>query len=191
MCSANMLSGGARPIDLTNATFASPVVQAVLDMLSHAQHLLDIDPEQARIFIERASDLLTPVSPPRAAPPVQSTARRASGLAPWQARKVSRHIAENLGQPLRVAALAALVSLSHNHFSRSFKGTFGAGPREYVTHRRLEHVKVLMIQTDLSLCQIALDCGFCDQAHMCRTFHAVVGSAPGHWRRRNNLSVAA
>ena len=112
-----------------------------------------------------------------------------TGLAPWQERKVVRHIGEHLDRPISIGALAQIVGLSANYFSRRFKGSFGVSPREYVIRSRLERAKTLMQQTGASLCQIALDTGFCDQAHMSRLFHAVVGSPPNRWRREQTLAA--
>ena len=114
-----------------------------------------------------------------------------TGLAPWQERKVMRHIGEHLDRPISIGALAEIVGLSTNYFSRRFKGSFGVAPREYVIRSRLERAKSLMQQTGASLCQIALDTGFCDQAHMSRLFHAVVGSPPNRWRREQMSALAA
>lgn len=155
---------------------AGPIIQTLLDMLNRADRALDVDPRQARIFIDQASRLLQPA--------MRQPHKRAAALAPWQERKVLRHISENLDRSIGNRALAELVGLSASHFARRFKGSFGASPRDYVIRGRVERAKTLMRETDASLCQIALDSGFCDQAHMSRQFHAVVGSTPSRWRRQ-------
>jgi transcriptional regulator GlxA family with amidase domain len=48
-----------------------------------------------------------------------------------------------------------------------------------------------MTGTSLSLSRIALDCGFCDQPHLCRTFQQAVGWTPNHWRKANAVGSAA
>jgi AraC family transcriptional regulator len=40
-----------------------------------------------------------------------------------------------------------------------------------------------MVQTDAPLSHIALQCGFVDQAHLCRQFRKVTGETPAAWRR--------
>jgi AraC family transcriptional regulator len=43
-----------------------------------------------------------------------------------------------------------------------------------------------MLQTDLSLSDIAIGCGFADQAHLCKHFRAFTGETPAAWRRANS-----
>lgn len=154
---------------------AGPVVQALLDMLNRAERALEVDPRQAKVFIGQASRLLEP------APDGGKT--HAAGLAPWQERKVLRHIEERLDQPIRNQDLAQVVGLSLGHFGRRFKAGFGVSPRDYLIRARVERAKTLMHDKDTPLSQIALDSGFCDQAHMCRLFRTVVGITPSRWRR--------
>jgi transcriptional regulator GlxA family with amidase domain len=102
---------------------------------------------------------------------------------------ILRHIEDHLDQGLCNREMAAIVQLSAGHFSRCFKGSFGVSPRDYVIRSRLERAKILMRRSGNSLCQIALDSGFADQAHMSRLFHAIVGSTPTRWRRAQASDV--
>ena len=68
-------------------------------------------------------------------------AQEISRLAPWQERKVARHIGEHLDRPISIRDLAALVGLSANYVSRRFKGSFGVTPRAYVIRSRLERAE--------------------------------------------------
>jgi AraC family transcriptional regulator len=165
---------------------AGQIAQAILEMLETAQRVLRADPGQARSLLDQASILLTP------APSIETSDPNAlSGLAPWQERKVEQFVAENLDRTIAVGELAALARLSTTHFSRVFKRSFGVTPRDYVMRARLERAKTLLTQTSVSLCQIALDCGFCDQAHMSRIFHQVIGATPSRWRRQTMFEMAA
>jgi hypothetical protein len=44
-----------------------------------------------------------------------------------------------------------------------------------------------MLATDASLSDIALSCGFADQAHLCKHFRLAVGQTPAAWRREHRL----
>jgi transcriptional regulator GlxA family with amidase domain len=136
-------------------------------------------PRQARPFLDRAARLIEPVAGTGAQP----TKRSPTGLSPWQERKVLRYIEEHLSGAIRNRDLAEITGLSVGHFARRFRGSFGVSPHEYVIHSRLEHAKTLIRRTRSPLCQIALASGFSDQAHLSRTFHAMVGDTPTRWRR--------
>ena len=104
-------------------------------------------------------------------------------LLAWQARKVLDHIDRHITSRVLVADLCALVSRSAGHFSRSFRGTFGCSPHAFVVRRRVELAARHMLETDTSLSEIALECGFVDQAHLSKHFRVVIGETPAAWRR--------
>lgn len=66
--------------------------------------------------------------------------------------------------------------------SRDFRALYGTSPYRYVTMRRLEYCRRLML-TDKSLADIALIAGFADQSHMTRHFVKAFGISPGAWLR--------
>jgi AraC-like DNA-binding protein len=105
------------------------------------------------------------------------------GLAPWQKRKIQSYVAERLGDPLHVEELARLVSLSTNHFSRAFKESFGVPPHAFIIKARVERAGDLLLTTTERIAEIALSCGFADQAHLCHCFRRAVGMSPAAWRR--------
>jgi AraC family transcriptional regulator len=104
-------------------------------------------------------------------------------LLAWQARKVLEHIERHVTHRVLIADLCALVQRSEAHFSRSFRRTFGQSPHAFVVRRRVELAVHYMLQTDTPLSDIALQCGFVDQAHLCKHFRRIVGDTPAAWRR--------
>ena len=111
-------------------------------------------------------------------------------LLAWQVRKVLDHIDRHITSRVLVADLCALVSRSEAHFSRSFRGTFGYSPHAFVVRRRVELAAKYMLQTEMSLSDIALGCGFVDQAHLCKHFRVVTGETPAAWRRAQRVQGA-
>ena len=108
---------------------------------------------------------------------------RRGHLLAWQVRKVHDYIESHIAEPLLVADLCGLVQRSEAHFSRCFKRTFGESPHSFVMQRRVEMAARYMLMTDVSLSDIALRCGFADQAHLCRNFRHALGQTPAAWRR--------
>jgi AraC family transcriptional regulator len=92
-------------------------------------------------------------------------------------------IERQVGRAISVAELARACGLSTNHFARAFRKTHGVSPRAWLILRRIERAQALLVGSDLSLADIALECGFCEQSHFSRQFAKVVGVTPGAWRR--------
>jgi AraC family transcriptional regulator len=108
------------------------------------------------------------------------------GLAPWQVKLVLEHIDANLGSKLRLAAIAKLVGFSStSHFSRAFKVSRGFSPGAYIRVTRVNRAKRMINTTRDPICRIAVDCGFSDQAHLCKSFRRWVGVSPATWRREH------
>jgi transcriptional regulator GlxA family with amidase domain len=106
------------------------------------------------------------------------------GLSPQRERLVKQLILERLGESLEVTELARACALSRSHFSRAFKCSTGCSPQEWIRQQRIARAKLLIQHTDLSLTQISLECGFCDQAHFCHMFTRSEGINPFAWRCR-------
>jgi AraC-like DNA-binding protein len=139
--------------------------------------------------IQRVSDLLRDdpelhrLVMPEATNETASELRARGGLTPWNARLIRQHVEQNLEGTLRNKDLAAIVGLSESHFYRAFKDSFGDTPHRYILRVRVERARQLLLTTDVSLGQIALDCGLADQAHFCRLFRRFHGESPGAFRR--------
>ena len=121
-------------------------------------------------------------------PPLEEGAPDGRGrLLEWQARKVREYIDGHITGPVPVADLCALIQRSEAHFSRSFKRTFGESPHAFVMRRRVELAARYMLATDAPLSDIALRCGFADQAHLSKNYRQAVGQTPAAWRRVHRL----
>ena len=106
------------------------------------------------------------------------------GLAPWQRRRASELLHENIHGRIRLADIASECGLSASHFARSFKTSFGVSAHQWLIRHRVEQAKQLMDRTSMSLSGVAIQSGFNDQAAFTRTFHQIVGVSPGNWRRQ-------
>ena len=111
-------------------------------------------------------------------------------LVNWQACRVRDYIDSHIAGSILVADLCAVARRSEAHFSRAFKRTFGESPHAFVMRRRVELAARYMLTTNGSLSDIALRCGFTDQAHMGNQFRAAVGETPGAWRRARKWHYA-
>ncbi len=155
-------------------------VRHVLTLLDEAVHQLQPSREVAQGAIREATWLLRKQIDSEGA---REQADGGGRLVAWQARKVRDYIDSHIAGPILVADLCALIGRSEGHFSRSFRRTFGEAPHAFVIRRRLELAARYMLETDTSLSDIALRCGFTDQAHLSKHFRQSMAQTPAAWRR--------
>lgn len=93
-------------------------------------------------------------------------------------------IREHLSQELSIRKLAAQAGVSPAHFRRLFQSAMGMPPHRYVMHARLEHARDLLMQTDLPILHIALECGFSTQSYLTAAFKAAHATTPAEYRTR-------
>lgn len=167
---------------------AAPLAATLLALLTRAQAAVDRDRQAAQRFLARATALLRAEQGRDEASP---SASFRGGLPRWQANRLVDYIESNLSRPITSADLMALTGTSAGHFFRCFKATFGEAPFAYIARRRIERAQDLMLTTQEPLCQIALDCGLCDQSHLTRLFRRFVGMTPRVWRREHARRSAA
>ncbi|WP_447789722.1 MULTISPECIES: helix-turn-helix domain-containing protein [Pseudomonas] len=111
------------------------------------------------------------------------------GLSLWRENLAKQLILDHLGETLEVTELARACALSRSHFSRAFKCSTGLSPQDWIRRQRIARAKQLIQNTDLTLTQISLECGFCDQAHFSHIFTRSEGVSPFAWRCRTVRSL--
>ena len=143
--------------------------ESAAECLRRVSEILEVDRERLSFKNERQF--------PEPAEPILG------GLAPWQIRRVTTHIEAHLDEHIRNRELATLVRLSSFYFCRAFRESFADSPHSYIMRRRVERAQGLMLTTNISLAQIAVNCGIADQAHFNKLFRRFFGETPGNWRR--------
>jgi transcriptional regulator GlxA family with amidase domain len=124
------------------------------------------------------------VADPAELAPLSAINYRRGGLAPWQVRRILNHIEDNLETTTRVADLAAVTRLSVSRFAHAFRASFDASPAALIRRQRVDRARQMLLTSRLSLAEIALACGFADQAHMSRLFRRHMDLPPARWRER-------
>ena len=156
---------------------------ALASLLATAAVALDTDHRAAKSCIQRAAALLG-IDLSSEGDGTAGHSCLQGGLAPWQAKHIRSLIEDKLNSSIRATDLAGVVRLSTSYFFRAFRQTFGESPRAYIMQRRIRRAQELMLTSRLPLSQVALECGMCDQAHLCRVFRRIVGINPNAWRRQ-------
>ena len=106
------------------------------------------------------------------------------GLPEHQLKQVIDYIHDHLEQEIRLDDLAAQLDVSQFHFSRCFKQSMGMPPHQYVIQQRVEQAHKLLDVSELSLADVALQCGFSSQSHFGQWFRKLSGMTPKAYRCR-------
>lgn len=97
--------------------------------------------------------------------------------------RVIEFVEARLDQQLSLDDLARIAELSPFHFSRVFKLTTGETPYHFDCSRRLARAQQLLTESDITLAELALGCGFASQSHFTAAFSKAFGTSPGRYRR--------
>ncbi len=113
---------------------------------------------------------------------------RSNGEHPFL-KKVKTIVEENLAnEDFTVAELCGNLHLSSSQVRKKIKALTGTSTDLYIRSIRLSHAKDLLTQTDHTIAEVALKCGFKDPAYFSNVFRQEVGVAPSEWRSNNAIS---
>jgi len=116
---------------------------------------------------------------------LQSYEARSKLLSPFGGiAKAVEYIRGNFSRKISINDLAKRAGLSPRQIERRFKAAFGIGPHEFLVRTRILAACRALRESDSSLTEIALACGFCDESALVRVFHKQIGLTPGSFRRR-------
>ncbi|MDR0879007.1 MAG: helix-turn-helix domain-containing protein [Treponema sp.] len=110
--------------------------------------------------------------------------RHASAL-----RKAERFIWENYTRKISLEEIAGVSGLSPPYFSTIFKEEMGENLSSYLNRLRVEKASHLLLETELTLSDIAGSCGFEDQSWFSKIFKTFTGTSPGKYRSQGGSMV--
>jgi len=140
---------------------------------------------------EQMAQLLAGKKPPRKAvmiPPSGITVRESTDIL----AAVDPTVAEalhfmwaNIAKDLSVDDVASQVGIHRRKLERTFRAEFGRGVNAELLRRRLEKSGELLIQTKLSVTEVARLSGFRAHDYFYRAFRRKFGATPAQWRKTN------
>ncbi len=84
----------------------------------------------------------------------------------------------NLEEPLPPSELAAQVGLSTRQLERLFRRYLDRTPKRFYLDLRLRRARLLLLQTNQSVINIALACGFSSPSHFSKCYRSLFGRTP-------------
>ena len=95
------------------------------------------------------------------------------------------HVQRHLGSTIRVADMAAAAGCSEHQLERRVRKVFGLTPTQYVLRTRVDRATRLLTETNRGLADVAVACGFYDQADFTRRFARLTNETPAQFRARH------
>ena len=108
-------------------------------------------------------------------------------------KKVLNYIDRNIKRGVSLDMAAAYVGMSASYFSKFFKKYMGVNFITYVTDRKIEAAKDMLVNTDRPVVNIAYDLSYSETNYFSKTFKKKVGVTPTEYREQhlNGLSAKA
>ena len=103
-------------------------------------------------------------------------------------KEMAAYIGGNYGRKLTLEDIAAAGHVSRSKCCQIFRRFMGQTPIEYLNTYRLKLSRNLLIETDKSVTEIALACGFNHLSYFSRIFYRTFGATPIEYRVQHGLA---
>lgn len=98
-------------------------------------------------------------------------------------RKACLYFRENLNANVNIEQLAAELNVGYSYFRQMFRKYTGISPTQYHLSLRIQKAKDLLVSTDQSFKEIAIDLGFESYFYFSRIFKDKTGKSPMEFRK--------
>lgn len=99
--------------------------------------------------------------------------------------KTIMYIDENFTEDLKLKDLSKIAGLTPNYFSTVFKEVNGVSLWDYISAKRIEYALFLIDnESDKTMLEIAISCGFNNTANFNKMFKKYVGLTPMQYKKR-------
>ncbi|MGC9370145.1 MAG: GlxA family transcriptional regulator [Paracoccaceae bacterium] len=92
--------------------------------------------------------------------------------------QVIQMMEQNLEEPISPSLLAKEVGMSTRQLERLFRRYLNRSPKRYYMELRLQKARNLLMQTDMSVINVALACGFASPSHFSKCYRAHYDTTP-------------
>lgn len=94
------------------------------------------------------------------------------------------YIEENYNTEIPLSVLASKMNVSTLYFSNYFKSTFHISPKQYILNKRLAEGQRLLLETDMTIGEIATAVGFSSENYFSEFFTSKIGISASKYRKR-------
>jgi transcriptional regulator GlxA family with amidase domain len=90
---------------------------------------------------------------------------------------------QNLEQPVEPAEIAEQIQITQRQLQRLFMNYTNRSPMSYYQNLRLHHSRQLLLQTTLTIIEVAVASGFVSHSHFTKCYRNTFGYPPSHERK--------
>jgi AraC family transcriptional activator FtrA len=158
---------------IVSATGTAPCMDACAYLVGH-------------FFGEAAAHKFIRYTHPRPQAAYEPTALENAGWkkhADQRIKQAQEFIERYFNQDISVQDAARRASMSLRNFSRRFQSAVGVSPQRYIAHCRVQHAKKMLESSVGPMLQVALECGFNNEASLRRSFDQFCGQTPMQYRK--------
>ena len=98
--------------------------------------------------------------------------------------RVKRYIDASFAETLTLEHLAEIACLNKYYLAHQFTKMYGIAPMSYLQQKRIFASQELLSSTDLTLGEIARQCGFSSQSYFTQCFRKMCGMSPNNYRKQ-------
>ncbi|OAB37858.1 hypothetical protein PMSD_08365 [Paenibacillus macquariensis subsp. defensor] len=99
-------------------------------------------------------------------------------------QKVFEYIDDHYMEDINAQTAAGMCNLSYSYFSRKFKAIMGKTFTNYLNYIRITEAEKLLLTTDTSMTEIALEVGFSNSSYFIQQFKQYKNIAPHQFRKK-------
>ena len=103
-------------------------------------------------------------------------------------KRAIEYLNVNIKESLQLTDLADASGYSLSHFKMKFREEIGITPAEYVTMQKVDLAKKMLIESDVSITDVAFSLGFSSSNYFCTVFKKIMNCTPSNFRRNNGYT---
>lgn len=97
--------------------------------------------------------------------------------------RIKKYIDDKYLEQITLDDMSRDMYLNAYYLSHSFKSIIGYSPMQYVIRRRIGEAQNLLLNTDKTITEIAMQCGYNNSNYFQAVFRSIVGMPPGQYRK--------
>lgn len=170
--SSNMVFGLYRYLSGEYSVEESAITKALFDTVVNNY---TVDTEQSQMRVQGAMNLLL-------ADFISDASVDSHALVKFNG--VLEYIEEHYKSDISIEQLSKIMNVSPTYFSNSFKKAFHVSPKQFILNKRLTESQQLLLETDMSVKEIAYAVGFENENYFSEFFAQKIGVSALKYRKR-------